>query len=917
VAVGEDRETPNPALTTTVTEPSVPAVERRIGAYRVLRELGHGGMGTVYLAARADDQYQKQVAIKVVRGLDSDEIVRYFRRERQILAALDHPNIARLMDGGTTEDGLPYFVMERVEGEPIDRYCDQRKLSVQERLRLFQGVCAAVQYAHQNLVVHRDLKPSNILVDAHGVPKLLDFGLAKLLNPEIFGEAATGTALAMTLEYASPEQARGQRITTATDVYSLGVVLYELLTGHRPYGRQAQDSLQLLRAVCEEEPERPSTAVGRTERRTLPNGAVWTTTPDAVSRTREGTPEKLRRRLRGELDNIVLMALRKEPQRRYRSVEALSEDIRRYLEGRPVTAHKATVWYRSSKFVRRNALGVGAAAVMFMLAVGFGVVTTVQSHKIARERDRANREAATAQCVSDFLVNLFNVSDPNESRGNTVTARELLDKAVRDIEGKLNDDPAVKGTLLSTMGSVYEDLGLSKQAQALTEKALAQFRSVPRPDESAVGKTLLQLAVVTFHLGQYNKAEPLYREALAILEKQLGPTNPEVARTLDDFGVFYQEEAKYDQAEQLHRRALAIFEKTAGPQSRDAANVLTNLANLASLRGNYTEAETLQLRALDIQESVLGPDHPETISSLNNLATTSFYLEKYDKAEELFERVLALDEKTEGPDHPDVAIALNNIANVAQIRGNFRTAEVSFRRAIGIFEKAGVPDHPTALAAISNLATVYRDEGRYAEAESLQRRALVADGKNLGPDHPNVAFDLHRFASILSESGRPAEAEPLQRRAVEVLEKALGPEHPTFAIALLVLGDVYRAEGKRGEAEQLYRRAMAISEKALGPNSSDVTDLRLRLAALDQEAGRSAEAAPLLAAALEACTKEAAHGQATFTRKVRQATALLLLGRTAEARPIAEGVFAAGYRRRPFVKLCAKNGIAPPAGGGT
>jgi tetratricopeptide (TPR) repeat protein len=903
----------DPALKTTIDVRSESPAERRIGAYRILRELGHGGMGTVYLAARADDQYQKRVAIKTIRGLDSEEILKHFRRERQILAALDHPNIARLFDGGSTEDGLPYFVMEYIEGEPIDSFCDERKLPVQERLRLFQGVCAAVQFAHSNLVVHRDLKPKNILVDAQGVPKLLDFGIAKLLNPEVSGDAATGTALAMTPEYASPEQMRGRPITTATDVYSLGVVLYELLTGHRPYGRDARDSLELLRAVCEEEPERPSTAVGRTERRTLPSGAVQTTTPESASRTREGTPEKLRRRLRGDLDNIVLMALRKEPQRRYRSVEALSEDIRRYLKGRPVTAHKATVWYRTGKFVRRNAVGVGAAAAVFLLALGFVVVTTVQSRRIARERDRANREAATARRVSDFLVNLFNVSDPSESRGNSVTARELLDKSVREIEGGLRDEPTIRGTLLYTMGQVYDALGLGQQASDLAEKALAQLRAAPQPDESAIAAALVELAVIRRHLGQFDKAEPLYREALAIQEKRLGPNHPDVARTLDDLGLCYQEEAKYDQAEALHRRALAILEKTTGPRSRDVATTLTNLANLFSLRGKYAEAEALERRALDIQESLLGPDHPEAVSGLNNLATINFYLEKYDTAEELFRRVLALDEKTEGPDHPDVAVALNNLANVAQIRGDFSTAEASFRRAAAIFEKAGVPDHPNALAALSNLATVYRDMGRYADAESLQRRALEADRKTLGPDHPSVAFDLHRLASILSESGRPAEADPLQRRAVEVIEKALGPEHPTFAIALMVLGDVCRAEGRRGEAEQLYTRALRISEKALGPENGDVADLRLRLAALDQEVGRGAEATPLLAAALDACTKEAARGEPTLARNVRHATALLLLGRSADARPLAEGVFATGYRRLPFVKLCAKNGIAPPA----
>jgi serine/threonine protein kinase/tetratricopeptide (TPR) repeat protein len=901
----------DPALKSTLDVRAEAQPERRIGAYRILRELGHGGMGTVYLAARADDQYQKRVAIKTIRGLDSEEVLRHFRRERQILAALDHPNIARLFDGGSTDDGLPYFVMEFVEGQPIDEFCDERALSVHQRLALFRGVCAAVQYAHSNLVVHRDIKPKNILVDAQDVPKLLDFGIAKLLNPEISGEAATGTVLAMTPEYASPEQMRGQPITTATDVYSLGVVLYQLLTGHRPYGREARNSLELFKAVCEEEPERPSTAVGRKEERTLPDGAVRTTTPESASRTREGTPEKLRRRLRGDLDNIVLTALRKEPHLRYRSVEAFSEDIRRYLEGRPVTAHKATVWYRTGKFVRRNALAVGAAAAIFLLALGFAVVTTVQARRIARERDRANRQAATAQRVSEFLVNLFNVSDPGESRGNTVTARELLDKAVRDIETGLKEEPAVKGTLLYTMGQVYEALGLSKQALELTENAVAELRSVTPPDEAAVARALLQQAVVTFHLGQYDKAEPLYRQALTILEKRLGPEDPEVARALDDLGVFYQDEAKYDEAEPLHRRALAILEKTAGPRSRGAATVLTNLANLSSLRGRYDEAETLERRALDIQESVLGPDHPETISGLNNLATTEFYLEKYDAAEQLFRRVLALEEKTEGPDHPDVAIALNNVANVAQVRGDFRTAEASFRRAAAIYEKAGVADHPNALAAVSNMATVYRDTGRYAEAEALQRRALEADRKTLGPDHPNVAFDLHRLANILSESGRPAEAEPLQRRAVELIDKALGPEHPTFAIALLVLGDVCRDEGKRAEAERLYTRALAISEKAAGAESGDATDLRLRIAALEQDAARSKVAAPLLLAALEACAKESASGQPTLIWNVRRATSLLLLGRTAEARPIAASVLATGYRRRPFVALCARNGITP------
>ncbi|HUK13536.1 MAG TPA: serine/threonine-protein kinase [Thermoanaerobaculaceae bacterium] len=915
--MGGGEETPNPTLAVTVGAAVERPVERRIGAYRVLGELGHGGMGTVFLAARADDQYQKLVAIKTIRGIDGGgEALRHFRRERQILADLDHPNIARLLDGGTTDDGLPYLVMERVEGEPIDRYCDERKLSVRERLRLFLGVCAAVQFAHQNLVVHRDLKPSNILVDAQGVPKLLDFGIAKLIEPEAAGGTATLTSLAMTPQYASPEQVRGQAITTATDVYSLGVVLYELLTGHRPYGRAAPTSLEFLKAVCEEEAERPSAAVLRAERRTLAGGEVATATPESVSRTREGTPDRLRRQLRGELDTIVLTALRKEPQRRYRSVEALAEDVLRHLEGRPVAAHKATIPYRARKFVRRNALAVGSAAVLFFLAIGFSIAATVQARRVARERDRANREAVTSQRVSDFLVNLFKISDPDESRGNSVTARELLDRSVREIEGGLQEEPAVKGTLLYTMGLVYDDLGLSRQALALAEEALAHLRETPRRDEAAIAAALVEVANIRCHLGQYQAAEPTFREALAIQERLYGPEHADVARTLDDLGLLYQDVAEFDRAEPLHRRALAMLERTTGPRSRDVATVLTNLANLASRRGRYGDAEALQRRALGIQEELLGPDHPEVCSELNNLATTEFYLENYDQAEALFRRVLALYGKTEGADHPDVGIALNNLGNVAQVRGEFRTAEDSFLRAVAIFAKAGEPEHPTALAALGNLATVYRDTGRYEEAASLQRRALEADRRALGPDHPSVAFDQHRLAVILSESGRTAEAEPLELHAVAVVERALGPDHPDLAALLMEVGDICRAGGKREEAERTYTRALGISMRALGPDSRDVADLRLRLASLAQESGGGPAAAALLAAALDACAKRAAGSHPTPVELARHATALLLLGRTADARPLAEEAFGAGYRRRPFVALCASHRILPAAGRG-
>jgi eukaryotic-like serine/threonine-protein kinase len=837
--MGEDRETPNPALKTTINEPSEPSPERRIGAYRVLRELGHGGMGTVYLAARADDQYQKRVAIKVVRGLDSDQIVRHFRRERQILAALDHPNIARLLDGGTTEDGLPYFVMERVEGEPIDLFCDERKLSVQERLRLFQGVCAAVQYAHQNLVVHRDLKPKNILVDAQGVPKLLDFGIAKLLNPEISGEAATGTVLAMTPEYASPEQMRGQPITTATDVYSLGVVLYELLTGHRPYGRQARDSLELLRAVCEEEPERPSTAVGRTEQRTLPNGVVQTTTPETASRTREGSPEKLRRRLRGDLDNIVLMALRKEPRRRYRSVEALSEDIRRYLEGRPVTAHKATVWYRTGKFVRRNALGVGAAAAVFLFAVGFGVVTTVQSHRIARERDKAER-------LATFMMDLFKVSDPSEARGNSITAREVLDKGAEKISQELKDEPETRATLMATMGKVYQGLGLYGQAKPLLEEALRLRRQVLGNQHPDVVRSLNDLASVLQSRGEYAAAEPLAREALAMGRRHFGNEHPVVADSLEGLAWVLFRKGQYAAAEPLARDALAMQRKLLGATAPEVAGSLSVFAAVLAAEGKLGEAEALYRESVAILKKRFGSDHPNVAMKLNDLAVVLFKNGDYAGAETVLREVLAINRKILDKQHPRVANTLNNLAAVLQVAGKYSDAEALYREAISIHRKNLGDSHPNLGTSLGNLAGVLQEQGDFKAAEPLCREALAIRRKAFGNENPEVAKTLQLLAIVLTGATDYARAEPLFCEALAIRRKTLGNDHPDVAESLTGLSGLLVETSRAAEAERLAREAFRIQSKALPPDHPETPHSESALGYCLVKLGRFAEAEPLL-----------------------------------------------------------------------
>lgn len=445
------------ALERTTRDRRKAVLGRVVNNYRLVSILGHGGTGTVYLAERADRQYSAQVAVKIIDAATiHGDLGQRFRAERQILASLNHANIARLVDAGETDEGQPYLIMEYVHGEPLDKYCDQQRLDIRGRLELFLQICSAVQYAHQNLIVHRDLKPANILVTAEGSPKLLDFGIAKLLD--VGGDAAAALALTrmndrlLTPEYASPEQILGRAVTTASDVYALGVVLYELLTGLRPYSVPASASqLELERTICISDPERPSAALKRAATESNSD-----TSPIAgVAAARGLSIDKLSRRLAGDLDSIVLRALRKEPQHRYGSVEQLAADIRRHLSREPVLARQGNWTYYSSRFIRRHAFGVSAGAAFAVFLAAFAVVMSIQAQRIAVERDRATVESARAESVSDFMLSIFEASDPFEARGRQTTARELLDQAGRNIRGDLSQHPEVRARLLEAIGRAY------------------------------------------------------------------------------------------------------------------------------------------------------------------------------------------------------------------------------------------------------------------------------------------------------------------------------------------------------------------------------------------------------------------------------------------------------------------------------
>jgi len=823
----------NPILSAALSvtaEPKDDLTGELIGPYRLLRLIGRGGMGAVYEAVRDDEQFKQRVALKVIkRGMDTDFVRDRFLRERQILASLDHPHIARLFDGGATTDGLPYFVMEFVPGEPITDYCRRHELSLNEKLKLFRDVCSAVQHAHQKLVIHRDLKPSNILIISPaeekaagkgGTPKLLDFGIAKLLSPDL-SQAYTRTETAlrlMTPDYASPEQARGQAVATTSDVYSLGVVLYELLTGRRPYEFKTQSPAEIERALWDTEIEEPSKTVNRMT----------------------GAPARLARQLAGDPDNIVMMAMRKEPERRYQSVEQFSEDIRRYLEGLPVVARKDTFGYRAEKFVRRHKAGVAIVALLAILAV----VMTVQTALIARERDRANQEAATAQAVTQSLVAMFEVADPSQARGNVITAKELLDQGADKVVGELKHQPVVQAKLLDTIGQLYQSIGLYDREQPLLEEALKLRRQALGNEHVDVATSLNHLGELANLKGDLPGSEALFREALAMRRKLLGKEDPEVAESLHNLGQLLVDRGNFGEAEPLLREALALRRKLLGEEHTDVAKSLTGLGRLMSDTGKFHEAELLYRQALEMRRKVYGPEHLQVAHSMNNLAVMLQEQGDFKGAEVLFREGLAIRRKSLGEEHPEVAMSLANLASVLQDLKQYDEAEKLYRQVLAMRRKLFSEEHPRLATTMNNLATLLQDKGNYEEAGVLYRQALEMRRKLLTDGHHEVGTSLHNLAVLLYLQGEFNESEKNERQAIETYQKSLKPDHWMIHRSRINLGACLIKLKRHGEAEEQLLAGYAGLKAALGEEHAQTRKAVSRLIELYESWGKPGQAEP-------------------------------------------------------------------------
>jgi eukaryotic-like serine/threonine-protein kinase len=775
----------------------------RVGPYRIVRSLGQGGMGEVFLAERADDQFRKQVAIKVVRrGLLSRHVQGRLKQERQILASLEHPNIARLFDGGTTSDGTPYIVMEYIDGEPIDIYCDRRALTIEQRLRLFMVVCSAVHRAHQNLIVHRDLKPSNILVTTDGVPKLLDFGIAKLLDDrEMMHTLAVTQAdvRVMTPDHASPEQIRGDLISTASDIYVLGVLLYELLSGCKPFILRGTRLAELERTICEE--SAPSLS-----------SAAETQSSEQIAAQRSVTLPRLRRELQGDLDNIVKMAMRKEPERRYSSVEQFAADIQRFLDDMPVLARPDSWSYRATRFVQRHTVVVGLSVAFVVTLLAFSITVYLQAERIGVERDvaqaervRAEGERERAEAVSSFLLDSFRVADPySQGGGAEVTARQILDNGAERITGELRNQPDLQANVLDTIGGAYLGLGLHEQAQ------------------------------------------PLIEQGLDVRRELYGERSVPVAQSLYSLTRVYENKGDLDTAERLARDSLAINREIKGEASLEAATSLCRLGVILREKDQLSAAAALLEDCRKIRGAILGRYHELLTIPLDNLARIAAARNDFPRAESLLNEALEIDRRTRGETHPQYIRHLLRLAQVTYDKGDAKAAEPLYKRSVDLFGSALGEDHPEAIDALSAFGLFLTETGRLDEAQPIMVRVLELNRARRGLDHPYVGNDLENLGRLAFRRNDFPAAARYFNDALRIYRAKLRPGHGFIATTSAMLGRTLLAQNKLAEAQTILTSAADAWRLGYGDKSPGYAMARASLARVWVLQGAHAKAEPVL-----------------------------------------------------------------------
>ncbi len=776
-----------------------PYLNKNIGSYNIVSVIAEGGMGRVYLGVRSDKEFSQKVAVKVIKyNSRSDYLIQRFQNERQTLANLNHPYIANLLDGGTTGDGAPYLIMEYIDGIPLTEYCVTKGLSVEERLALFQKICSAVNYAHKNLVVHRDLKPGNILITEDGNPKLLDFGIAKILKDENTQGPAEDTVTQiwnLTPDYASPEQIKGGKITTATDIYSLGVLLYKLLTGRHPYNIKSYLPAEITKIVCETEPEKPSTIV----RSASPPGNADAGASGSYGGTNKNEIEKLSKKLSGDLDNIILKAMRKEPDRRYSSIEQFSEDIRRYLSGLPVIARSDTFAYRTSKFVKRHKYGVAAFAAITLLVIAGIAGISWQARIASMQRDMARIETAKVEKINSFLQQMLSSADPDNS-GKNVKVVDVLKAAEKKIDNDLRMQPEIRSSIRTTIGITLQNLGMYDEAIVQLKKALNTRDSLYGDVNMETARSMKNLALALDYKGDYPNAEIFYKKSLKIYNELDSVSNPSYAEALNDFGTLYMDLGDYTKAMKNYRTALNVYRKTLGPENSQVASVL------------------------------------------NNIALTSDYKGDLNTAEEYYKKALAMDTKILGKNSYELSHMINNLAFILQERGKYEEAISYFKRSLEIRVRILGINHPQCILALYNLGCMYYFVNNFKKSMSLLDSAIALWGKTLPPDHPLFGSAYYWKGKILNSENEPEKALVFLRKSLKIRMRK-GDNNKYFtARTECELGRSYMLIGRYKQAESLILKNLKILEGQGGNNTDQVHAVDKMLVSLYSKTGRPKEA---------------------------------------------------------------------------
>jgi hypothetical protein len=789
-----------------------------IGRYHLLQKIGEGGMGEVWLAEQKEP-VRRRVALKLIKaGMDTREVVARFESERQALALMDHPAIAKVLDAGSTPQGAPYFVMEYVAGVPITSYCDNHRLNTRERLELFMRVCVGVQHAHQKAIIHRDLKPSNILVtevDGHPEPKIIDFGVAKALTQRLTADTMFTRlgALVGTPEYMSPEQAlsSGEDIDTRTDVYSLGIIFYELLSGVHPIDLRKVAFEEFLRRLREDDPPKLSTKFR----------AQDPATSTELARKRHTEPPALVKQMRGELDSIALKALEKDRSRRYGSPSDFALDIARYLNNEPVLAVPPSVAYRASKFARRYRVALVTACAFALVLIAAAVISVRQSI-------RANKEAAVAQAVNDFLQNdmlaqasAANQFGPSVKPDPDLKVRTALDRAAQRITGKFDKQPEVEASIRDTIGQTYMDLGLYSEARKQLERAMELERRVLGARNPNTLKTLSRLGQTAVLQGNYPEADALFNRALEAQRRVLGLDHPDTMKSLNGLANVYYAQGKYAQAEALYSQNLEIQRRVLGPEHPDTLDSMNNLTSAYASQGKYAQAEALDSQALETSRRLKGLEHPDVLVFMDHLADDNYLQGKYAQAEALDSQALEIGRRVLGPEHPYVLVFMDRLADTNYLQGDYARAEALFGQTLEIARRVLGPEHPYTLAFLSDFSSMYQRQGNYALAETYAAQALAGRRHALGPEHPDAMASAADLALAYVSQGKFAASEPLAREAMEFDRKKQPDDWQRFRAETL-LGASVAGQKKYAEAEPLllegYQGMAARKDRMTAPD---------------------------------------------------------------------------------------------------